>query len=385
MGNRSNPAGIQLETLRCKEGGHDWQRPVKRGRRPANCPDHKPKAKRNPAGYYREWRPSSKSKIMLGRVKCILDEYAEYLPLTVRQIYYRMIAAFKYEKGDTFKDALYAMMVLARRAEEIPFWKIRDDGIQGGGAWYSLRTFLKGHDDELHTYATDQQIWQKVRMEAWCESAGMRPQIAKVCDEYTIPAYSCGGFNSLTSIRQVVQTVLEEERARVEDGEPPRKTVLLHLGDWDPSGVSMLERINEDVSAFLKEDMPGAEFIVVQVCLTEQQIKKHELPPEPLTTEDQRSLVWKKTDESGRKVKWELEALPPDVIADLLKEAIEENLGEYGLAMREVMLDQEELERAALRSLPGRIALLPALEEQIEERPLELLYPSPATRGILAR
>lgn len=47
MGNRSNPAGIQLETLRCKAGGHDWQRPVKRGRRPANCPDHKAKAKRN--------------------------------------------------------------------------------------------------------------------------------------------------------------------------------------------------------------------------------------------------------------------------------------------------------------------------------------------------
>jgi hypothetical protein len=382
MGNRSNPAGIQLETLRCKTGGHDWQRPMKRGRTPANCPDHKPKPKRNPAGYYREWKPSQKSKILLGQVTNILDEYADYLPLTVRQVYYRMIAAFKHEKGDTFKNALYDLLVNARRATDIPFWKIRDDGIMGGGAWYRLEDHLEGCDRALNDHHTDQQFYQDVRMEAWTESAGMLPQVARVCDQYAIPAYSCGGFNSLTSIRQVVDTVIEEERWRVEAGFSPRKTVLLHLGDWDPSGVSMLERIDEDVKAFLAEDSPKSEFVVVQVALTEEQIAK--LPAEPLTTKDQRSLAWTWMQE-GRKVKWELEALPPNLIASLLTEQIEANLGKDGLTTREVVLDRERLERAALKSLPGRIALLPALQEQIEERPLELLYPSPATSGILAR
>jgi hypothetical protein len=376
------PTGIQLETLRCKAGGHDWQRPVKRGRRPANCSDHKPKAKRNPAGYFLDWKPNQKSLILLGQVQNILREYADYLPLTVRQIYYRMIAAFKHPKGDTFKNALYELLVNARRAKRIDFGMIRDDGIQGGGGWYGLEDHLEYCDSALLDFKTDQQLYQAVRMEAWTESAGMLPQVQRVCDEYAIPAYSCGGFNSLTSIRQIVDTVIQEERGRIEAGLPGRKTVLLHLGDWDPSGVSMLERIDEDVSAFLAEDLPGVEFIVVQVALTEKQIEDEKLPAEPLLTNDQRSKAWKRVDESGRKVKWELEALPPNLIASLLREQIEAHIDPV---MREVVLDGERLERAVLKSLPGRIALLPALEEQIEERPLELLYPSPATSGTLAR
>jgi hypothetical protein len=29
--------------LRCEAGNHEWERPSKRGRIPANCPDHTPK------------------------------------------------------------------------------------------------------------------------------------------------------------------------------------------------------------------------------------------------------------------------------------------------------------------------------------------------------
>jgi hypothetical protein len=68
----------------------------------------------------------------------------------------------------------------------------------------------------------------------------MLPQLAKVADEYSIPVYSCGGFNSLPAIRQIVDAAADEDR----------DTTVLHLGDYDPSGESIFERVVEDVQAF---------------------------------------------------------------------------------------------------------------------------------------
>jgi len=60
---------------------------------------------RNPLGYLHDWKPYRKSQVMLGQVKCILDEYAAYLPLTCRQIYYRMIGGFGHPKGSSSSAA----------------------------------------------------------------------------------------------------------------------------------------------------------------------------------------------------------------------------------------------------------------------------------------
>ena len=37
---------------------------------------------------------------LLGQVEAVLDEYADYLPLTVRQIFYRLVGAYGYEKTE---------------------------------------------------------------------------------------------------------------------------------------------------------------------------------------------------------------------------------------------------------------------------------------------
>lgn len=33
---------MKLEVLHCQEGDHEWKRERKRGRKPVNCPDHRP-------------------------------------------------------------------------------------------------------------------------------------------------------------------------------------------------------------------------------------------------------------------------------------------------------------------------------------------------------
>ena len=58
----------------------------------------------------------------------MLAEYAEQLPLTLRQIFYRMVGAYGYEKTEQAYERLGETLNKARRARVIGMDAIRDDG-----------------------------------------------------------------------------------------------------------------------------------------------------------------------------------------------------------------------------------------------------------------
>src|SRR6476659_7723521 len=74
------------------------------------------------------WQPQRKTRILLGSVQTVLDEYLEYLPLTVRQVFYRLVGAHGYDKTEKAYANLCEHLNRARRASLIPFETIRDDG-----------------------------------------------------------------------------------------------------------------------------------------------------------------------------------------------------------------------------------------------------------------
>src|SRR3954464_13460273 len=68
---------------------------------------------------YAPWRPQTKSRVLLERVHAVLAEYEQQLPLTVRQIFYRLVGAYRYEKTDAAYERLANLLVRARRARLI--------------------------------------------------------------------------------------------------------------------------------------------------------------------------------------------------------------------------------------------------------------------------
>src|SRR5215510_12365393 len=44
------------------------------------------------------WAPRGTTLELLEQVRGVLDEYEDYLPLTIRQIFYRLVGAYSYEK-----------------------------------------------------------------------------------------------------------------------------------------------------------------------------------------------------------------------------------------------------------------------------------------------
>jgi hypothetical protein len=54
-----------------------------------------------PRGFIIEWVPRDKSRHLLNLVCGILAEYRQQLPLTIRQIFYRLVASINIARGPT--------------------------------------------------------------------------------------------------------------------------------------------------------------------------------------------------------------------------------------------------------------------------------------------
>jgi hypothetical protein len=264
-----------------------------------------------PRGYIAHYRPRPSTRALLDNVQAVLAEYRDALPLTCRQVFYRLVGKYDYDKTEDAYARLCEHMSNARRARLIPFDSIRDDGVLGGppAAHYAdASEFWSVVQAEARRATLDVLITQRIYVELLCEAGGMVPQLRRVADRFSVPVYSSGGFDSLTAKRSIVERI-------VQSGRP---AIVLHLGDFDPSGVSIFDVLTEDVTAFLSEDEPGLSVEFVRLALTAEQIREYELPTAPPKRSDSRSAGWTET--------CQLEALPPDELAAITRTALERHL-----------------------------------------------------------
>jgi len=262
-----------------------------------------------PRGYIDDYHPQAKTLVLLNQAVAVLTEYRTYWPLTVRQIFYRLVGAYAYEKSERAYKGLCAHLSNARRGGMIQFRAIRDDGVSVWGPTHYANpdAFWAEQRERAANYERDKQEHQPRYIEVWCESAGMQPQLARVTDRFSINVYSSSGFDSLTAKYDLAQRICDAGKS----------AVVLHLGDFDPSGESIFTSLTEDVRAFVQKDRIDARIDVEfrRVALTAEQVERYNLPTAPPKASDSRSTRW-----AGETC--QLEALAPDQIAGLLEEAI---------------------------------------------------------------
>jgi hypothetical protein len=93
--------------------------------------------RRRPKGYA-PWSPHARTRVLLEQVDKVLEEYENYLPLSVRQVFYRLVGQHGYEKTERAYNRLAEHLVRARRAKLIAFDDIRDDCVvQWPPHWYN--------------------------------------------------------------------------------------------------------------------------------------------------------------------------------------------------------------------------------------------------------
>ena len=276
------------------------------------------------------WAPHGKTRDTLDRVLTVLYDDGDYWPLTARQLFYRLVGLFNYDKSEAGYKRLLDVLNRGRRSGLVPWEAIRDDGAVelAPDAFSGPRGFFNTVKAWAEDYRLDRQQGQPTRLEVWCEAAGMAPQLARVADPLGVPVYSGGGFDSVTAKHDAALRMV----ARVRAGFP---SLVLHVGDYDPAGCAVVDSLADDLAAFCADlGAPGA-LRVERVAVTPEQVTRYRLPPGPA----------KLGPGGGMRETVQAEALAPADLAAELRAAVERYIDGDVLA---AVLAREAGERARL-------------------------------------
>jgi hypothetical protein len=245
-----------------------------------------------------------KSLEIVKKANAVIEAYAKQgFTLTLRQLYYQFVARGWLLNKQTNYDRLGYIISDARLAGLIDWEAIED------------RTrFLRGHTtydgpgDAIkkleRRYKIDMWQGQETRLEVWIEKDALVGVISRVCAEWDIDYFACRGYASQSELYNAGKRI---QQRRI-DGQ---NTIVVHLGDHDPSGLDMTRDNCDRLSLFA-----GHYVEVKRVALNMDQVKKYDPPPNPAKTTDCRYAAY--AAEYGEE-SWELDALEPRVIAELIE------------------------------------------------------------------
>jgi len=290
---------------------------------------------------YEDKRFSAGSLETIAQANEILEEYEKLgYDLTLRQLYYQFVARDlipnterSYKRlGSIVNDARMAgyidwdlLVDRTRNVRSVPHWDDPADIIEA-----TARSFKVDRWDKQNDY-----------VEVWIEKDALVGVIAGISTRLDVPYFACRGYNSQSEQWRAAQRLLQ----RVIDG---KNVTIIHLGDHDPSGIDMTRDNDDRLKLFVRQDylrhkvgelehwdtlsdanqdatlrqwlreMPTVE--VRRIALNMDQINQYNPPPNPAKMSDSRAHGY--VEEYGYE-SWELDALPPDVLENLVRDNVE--------------------------------------------------------------
>lgn len=321
----------------------------------------------------------------------ICDEYAGF-SLTLRQLYYQFVARDIFPSDRTWRQVTNDKWVRdpsgtpnaepnykwlgdiindARLAGLFDWEYIidRTRNLEKRSTWSSPAALL---DDAAKQYLTDTWGAQKRRIEVWIEKDAAIGVVEHVCHLNNVPFFSCRGYTSQSEMWAAAQRIGENLR----NGE---KTLIVHIGDHDPSGLDMTDDITDRLNRFMHIDWvneflhPGVTrgyirndmreqmrekgctieddelpFEVRRIALTIEQIEQYNPPPNPAKKTDARYQKYQ--ERTGLDESWELDALEPAVVEELIQGEIDAFRDDEAFGRAEMT---QEKDRAILKSVVG--------------------------------
>lgn len=241
--------------------------------------------------------------------RIIADYQAQGFKLTLRQLYYQFVARDLLPNKQTEYKRLGSIIDNGRQAGLIDWDAIEDRtrNLQSPSVWSSPQHILRAVASQ---YAEDWWKTQSSYVEVWIEKDALTGVIEPVCDEHQVPYFACRGYVSQSEMYSAAQRLKKIARGG-------RQPTMLHLGDHDPSGMHMTVDNGDRLDKFMR----GYGVTVKRIALNRDQIDQYDPPPNPAKESDSRFEGYQAEhgDES-----WELDALEPSVIDQLIRDELEE-------------------------------------------------------------
>lgn len=278
---------------------------------------------------------SATSLDIIDKANVIIDDYlAQGFRLTLRQLFYQFVSRGLISNQQREYKRLGSIMNDARLAGMIDWDALEDRtrNLRSLSHWDSPSEIISACAQQ---FRVDKWKNQQYRPECWIEKDALIGVINGVCNELDVPHFSCRGYTSQSEMWAGAMRL----RSWIDNGQTP---VILHFGDHDPSGVDMTRDIRERLEMF----MGGT--TVDRLALNMNQIEDYNPPPNPAKLTDSRSNAY--IAEFGNE-SWELDALEPQVMVDLIRDYIE-NLrdnGAWGEAEEEEQEARHKIQEVANR------------------------------------
>jgi len=258
--------------------------------------------------FYQDWNLNNKSYRLIENINMILAEYEEQgYKLTLRQLFYQLVKQNIIPSTIKEYAKLGTVVSKGRLAGMIDWYMIEDRGrIPVDRTHWDNPTEIL--EMAMKTYYRSRWETQTYYVEVMSEKDAVSNIIQPVCRRWDVTFTANKGYSSLSA--------LYEASLRMKKAFYNRKTsVLIYLGDHDPSGMDMTRDIENRLYMFLKNASPT----VIRIALNMDQVIEYNPPENPAKTTDSR--FQKYADEFGES-SWELDALEPKVLEDLVEKEI---------------------------------------------------------------
>lgn len=289
----------------------------------------------------RTWSWTAKQRDKLAKVEKVLEEFRDYWPLTVRQVYYQLVAKQIIENKVSEYGMLSRLLKYARLEEFVPWGAIEDrlrvSTLNSG--WNDKNHFVEGSIRYfLDGYRRHLQQDQEDHVEIWIEKDALSSIFQRVTGPYCIPVCVCRGFSSISFLHE-----LSGRLSLAQENE--QQPVILYFGDLDPSGEEMLPAMEET----LLVEMGIREVEYKKVALTKADIEEYNLPHDPNAVKKTDSRYEKFVAKYGLYAV-ELDALPPNILEGKIQEAIESHVNMSIFEENQEIEGDERTEIATLKT-----------------------------------
>jgi hypothetical protein len=252
---------------------------------------------------------------LIKEVNSILSEYS--MPLTLRQVYYRLVSKNLIPNTKTSYKGLSSQLVKARENGEVDDSKIEDRSrkVQGYGdyGYDNIQDFI---DAQVTKFMKG---WENFAMPMWegqenyvliaLEKDSLSRLFVEVAKGFRVKVFATRGYGSYTFVKDVAK-----------DLDPTKTNVILYFGDYDPSGRDIERDLGERAERY---DTAESKFTIRRIAFTPEQIAQYKLPPVPEDAETLAKLNRDpRTKTYGMEYAVELDAIEPDNLQRLIRNSI---------------------------------------------------------------
>ena len=280
---------------------------------------------------------------ILNHAQQIAAQYqAQGLSLTVRQLYYQFVARGLLPSGQNEYKKIVDTLSKARKAGHFnndllvdrtrtvhkgDFTRNDDDMVD---ALRSARSWIK----QMPEWALQRDRWygQPVHVSVWVEKEALAGIFETTCNELGVSWLACKGCPSVSALWDWIKGARD---AKTYGG--AERSVILYFGDHDPTGFMIPRAAHEGIETLLdvtpdwlndddEEEVYGwredayVDVSVARVALNMDQVQRFNPPPFWAKTSDTRYKGYVR--EHGTTDAWELDALDPSVLRDLIRQTV---------------------------------------------------------------